>query len=297
MVDDYRSLAVFVAIADTGSLSAAGRKLKVSTSVISHHLSRLEERQGVTLFFRSTRSLSLTPEGRLALDPARRMVAAGEEALDAINVGSGEPVGALHITMPAFGEQSNLHCSLWEFVKNHPMIAISVNSSDAQVDLVKEGIDLAIRLGALRNSTLKSRRIADFKRILVASPDYLREHAPIETVDDLAENDFIAVTQIPTSITLEREGETFTFEPKSTRVEVNAINAAKAAIVAGLGIWHPPAGEVQHELATGRLIQILPEWNLPSMGIYAVWPDTGPQKNLTRLLIDHFLENRTELML
>ncbi|SOH93578.1 DNA-binding transcriptional regulator, LysR family [Monaibacterium marinum] len=297
MVDDYRSLAVFVAIADTGSLSAAGRKLKLSTSVISHHLSRLEERQGVTLFFRSTRSMSLTPEGRHALEPARRMVTAAEEALDAINVGSGQPVGALHITMPAFGEQSNLHSSLWKFVKKHPMVAITVHSSDAQVDLVKEGIDLAIRLGALRSSTLKSRRIADFNKVLVASPDYLNDRAPVKTVADLVENDFIAVTQIPSSITLQRDGETFTFEPTNTRVEVTAINAAMAAVVAGLGIWHPPLGEVQRELAQGRLVQVLPEWSLPSMGIYAVWPDVGPQKALTRRLIEHFLECRSDLML
>ena len=139
MIEDYRSLAVFVAIADTGSLSAAGRRLKLSTSVISHHLSRLEERQGVTLFFRSTRSMSLTPEGQIALDPARRMVAAGEEALDAIHAGNEEPVGALHVAMPAFGEHSKLHQALWGFAQMHPMVAISLHCSDMPTDLVKDG--------------------------------------------------------------------------------------------------------------------------------------------------------------
>jgi len=297
MIDDYRSLAVFVAIADTGSLSAAGRRLKLSTSVISHHLSRLEERQGVTLFFRSTRSMSLTPEGQIALDPARRMVTAGEEALDAIHAGNDEPVGTLRVAMPAFGEQGRLHAALWEFAKLHPMVAISLHCSDTPTDLVKDGFDLAIRLGTLRSSSLKSRRIADFRRLLVASPDYLAERASIKSPDDLAEHDFIAVTQIPSLMTLEQGGVSMQLDPTNSRVEVNTVTAAKAAVLAGLGIWHVPLGEIEHDLAKGRLVHILPEWELPKLGTYAVWPDIGPQKALTRRLIDHFLAHRTDLML
>lgn len=297
MIDDYRSLAVFVAIADTGSLSAAGRRLKLSTSVISHHLSRLEDRYGVTLFYRSTRSMSLTPEGQIALGPARCMVTAGEEALDAIHAGNDEPVGMLRVAMPAFGEQGSLHEALWKFAKQHPMVAISLHCSDTPTDLVKDGFDLAIRLGTLRNSSLKSRRIANFRRWLVASPDYLAGRATIESPDDLAENDFIAVTQIPSSMTLEREGVSVLFDPTDMRVEVNTVTAAKAAVLAGLGIWHVPLGEIQQDLAQGRLVHILPDWKLPELGIYAVWPDIGPQKALTRRLIDHFLEHRTDLML
>jgi DNA-binding transcriptional LysR family regulator len=297
MIDDYRSLAVFVAIADTGSLSAAGRRLKLSTSVISHHLSRLEDRQGVTLFFRSTRSMSLTPEGQIALDPARRMVAAGEEALDAIHSDNDEPVGALHIAMPAFGEQSRLHRTLWAFAKQHPMVAISLHCSDEPTDLVKDGFDLAIRLGTLRTSSLKSRRIADFNRRLVATPDYLAGRTEIETPNDLTEHDFIAVTQIPSMMSLDRDGQTVSFEPTNMRVEVNTVTAAKAAVMAGLGIWHLPLGEIDQELTQGQLVHVLPNWTLPMLGIYAVWPDIGPQKALTRRLIDHLLEHRNDLML
>lgn len=297
MIDDYRSLAVFVAIADTGSLSAAGRRLRLSTSVISHHLSRLEDRQGVTLFFRSTRSMSLTPEGHLALEPARRMVTAGEEALDAINAGNEEPVGALHVAMPAFGEQSQLHQALWGFAKQHPMVAISLHCSDTPTNLVKDGFDLAIRLGTLQSSSLKSRRIADFKRMLVATPDYLSAGAPIATPKDLEEKDFIAVTQIPSIMTLECAGQTVSIEPTKIRVEVNTVNAAKAAVLAGMGIWHLPLGEIVQELAEGKLVEILPDWSLPTLGIYAVWPDIGPQKALTRRLIDYLIEHRSELML
>lgn len=297
VIDDYRSLAVFVAIADTGSLSAAGRRLKLSTSVISHHLSRLEERQGVTLFFRSTRSMSLTPEGQIALEPARRMVAAGEEALDAIHAENEEPVGALRVAMPAFGEQSKLHQALWGFAQMHPMVAISLQCSDTPTDLVKDGYDLAIRLGTLRNSSLKNRRIADFERTLVASPAYLSTRDPIEAPQDLEAHDFIAVTQLPSTVMLNKAEQSVTVAPVNTRIEVNTVNAAKAAVLSGLGIWHLPRSEIEQEVTQGELVRVLPDWKLPTLGIYAVWPDIGPQKALTRRLIDHFIAHRSDLML
>lgn len=295
MIDDYRSLAVFVAVADAGSLSAAGRRLRLSTSVVSHHLSRLEAKQGVTLFFRSTRSMSLTPEGHAALEPARRMVAAGEQALDAISAGTEEPVGALRITMPAFGDQNRLHQTLWKFARQHPLVAISLSSSDVTADLVKEGFDLAIRLGTLASSSLKSRRIASFERLLVASPDLVASRPPLTRPEDLMDCDFIAVSQIRTGFTLEKRGEALTLEPENTRIEVNTVASAKSAVLAGLGIWHLPASEIQHDLQSGALVRVLPDWNLPSLGIYAVWPDIGPQKALTRRLIDFFVAHRSEL--
>ncbi len=291
MIEDYRGLAVFVAVADAGSLSAAGRRLKLSTSVISHHLSRLETKLGVTLFFRSTRSMSLTPEGQAALGPARRMVEAGEAALDALSQTSDQPVGALRITMPAFGERTHLRQSVWEFARQHPLVAISLHSSDKPADLVKEGFDLAIRLGVLADSSLKSRRIGDFARVLIASPDYLATRPPVRTIEDLAGCSFVALSMLPDRMTLEHQGRSVVFEPENFRIEVDSITAAKSAILAGLGVQHLPLGEVEAELASGELVRVLPQWNLPLLGIYAVWPDIGPQKNLTRRLID-FLVSR-----
>ncbi|MFC5586126.1 LysR family transcriptional regulator [Nitratireductor kimnyeongensis] len=296
MIDDYRNLALFVAIADTGSLSAAGRRLKLSTSVVSHHLSRLEARLGVALFFRSTRSMSLTPEGRMALDAARRMVAAGEEALDALSATSGEPVGSLRIALPAFGERTRLRQALWSFVKQHPMVAITLHSSDAPADLIGDGFDLAIRLGTLADSSLKSRRIGDFGRVLVASRDYMAGRQWPGAVAELAALDFIGVTTIGDRITLIGKDESVTFEPEKVRLEVDTIASAKSAVVAGLGLRALPLSEVADEIASGELVRVLPDWSLPVLGIHAVWPDSGPQKALTRRLIDHFLADRSALM-
>ncbi|MEM6466689.1 MAG: LysR family transcriptional regulator, partial [Pseudomonadota bacterium] len=137
MIDHYRGLAVFAAVAELGSFSAAGRRLKLSTSVVSHHVSKLEESLGTPLLFRTTRSLSLTSEGRQVLEAANRMVQAGQEAVDALSDFSTQPVGALRVTLPAFGHRSPVHRAIWQFAKTHPMVALTLHSSDRPVDLVR----------------------------------------------------------------------------------------------------------------------------------------------------------------
>lgn len=296
MIDDYRGLAVFVTVAETGSLSAAGRRLKLSTSVVSHHLSRLEDKLGVTLFFRSTRSMSLTAEGQAALGPARGMISAGEEALDAIRSGQDVPTGALRISVPAWGEQSRLHQTLWQFAKRYPKVAVSLNSSDVPADLIREGFDLAIRLGVLADSALKSRRLGEFSLELVAAPAYLASRAPISTLEELATCDFIAVSIVPNGVTLTDGSQSIVFEPQNIRVEVDTITSAKSAVMAGLGVRQLPKVEVEDEIAQGRLMRVLPRWRPPVMGIYAVWPDSGPQKALTRRLLDYFATQGGDLM-
>ena len=289
-MDEYRSLAVFAAVHDAGSFSAAGRRLKLSTSVVSHHVSKLEAKVSASLFFRSTRSLSLTPEGEAILPAARAMVAAAKDALDVLAATNDQLVGALRVTLPAFGDRSPLNRSILQFANEHPMVAVSIHNSDHQVDLVKEGFDLAIRLGVLRDSALKNKRIGTFGRKIVASPDYLAKRPPIKTLADLQNCDFIAMAMISDTVTLTCKDEQFSFQPENIRLEVHSMSSAKAAVLEGLGIQHLPDSEVDIEIAEGRLVEVLPQWSPPDLGIYAVWPDIGPQKKLTRKLIE-FLES------
>ena len=285
-MDDYRALAVFVAVHEAGSFSGAGRRLRLSTSVVSHHVSKLEANVGASLFFRSTRSLSLTPEGQAILPAARAMVTAAEDALDILTETSDQPAGALRITLPAFGDRSPLHRAILRFARAYPMVAISLHTSDYPVDLVKEGFDLAIRLGVLRDSALMSKRIGSFGRKLVASPAYLAERPKIRTLEDLQSCDFVSLAMLPDAITLIRKGQQITFEPENVRLEVHSLSSAKAAILEGLGVQHLPDSEVDPEIAQGLLTHVLPQWSLPELGVYAVWPDIGPQKKLTRRLIE-----------
>ncbi len=285
-MDEYRGLAVFVAVHEAGSFSGAGRRLKLSTSVVSHHISKLEAKVGASLFFRSTRSLSLTPEGQTILQAARAMVNAADEALDLLTETSEQPAGALRLTLPALGERSPLHRSILRFVRAHPMVAVSMHTSEYPVDLVKEGFDLAFRLGVLKDSAMMSKRIGSFGRKLVASPDYLAGRPKVETLEDLQACDFISMAMLPDAITLLRDGEQFSFEPEHVRLEVHSLSSAKLAALEGLGVQHLPNSEADAEIAQGRLVEVLPQWSLHELGIFAVWPDIGPQKKLTRRLIE-----------
>ncbi|MEL6684487.1 MAG: LysR substrate-binding domain-containing protein [Pseudomonadota bacterium] len=289
-MDEYRSLAVFAAVHDAGSFSAAGRRLKLSTSVVSHHVSKLEDKVGASLFFRSTRSLSLTPEGAAILPAARAMVAAAKDALDVLAATNDQLVGALRVTLPALGDRNPLNRAILQFAGEHPLVSVTIHNSDHQVDLVKDGFDLAIRLGVLRDSALKSKRIGTFGRKIVASPDYLAKRPPIKTLTDLQKCDFIALAMLPNTITLARKEEQVSFEPENLRLEVHSVSAAMAAVLEGLGIQHLPDSEVDIEIAQGRMVEVLPQWSPPDLGIYAVWPDIGPQKKLTRKLIE-FLQS------
>lgn len=290
MIDDYRGLAVFVAVVDAGSFSAAARRMKLSTSVVSHHVSKLEAKVGTPLFHRSTRSLSLTSDGEKMVDAARRMVAAGEEAIDALAAEQDQPVGQLRVSLPAFGSDTPLHHALWAFARAHPLVTLSLNHSDQPVNLVRDGFDMAIRLGVLADSSLKSRKIGTFQRALVASPAYLQDRRPIETLDDLVSQKFVSVSILPKRITLYREGETVAFVPDHYAIEVDTIMAAVAAVRAGIGIFHLPKGEINADLASGDLIEVFPKWQLAELGVYAIWPDLGPRKQLTQRLLNFLVQ-------
>ncbi|MEM1286679.1 MAG: LysR family transcriptional regulator [Pseudomonadota bacterium] len=286
MADEYKGLAVFAAVADAGSFSGAAKRLKLSTSVVSHHISKLEERLGVSLLYRSTRSLSLTAEGEKVLPAARMMVTSAQQAMDALADELDQLVGALRITMPTFGIHTAVHQAVWRFAQEHPMVALTMHSTDRQVDLVRDGFDLGIRLGNLADSSLKTRRIGMFSRRLVATPDYLERRGSPATPEALKSCEFIALAMLPTTITVQKDGEQISFDPDNVRLEVDTVAAAKAAVIAGLGLQRLPLSEVEFELASGELVEALPGWRPPDLGVYAVWPDAGSQKKLTRRLVE-----------
>lgn len=291
MIHDYRGLAVFVAVAEAGSFSEAGRRLKLSTSVISHHVSNLEEKLGASLLFRSTRSLSLTSEGKAILVEARKMVNAGQAALDTLAEDSEQPVGSLRISAPAFGERSTIHKMVWDFAVKHPMVAVSLHSSGKQIDLIKDGFDMAIRLGTLRDSAMMSKKLGEFQRVIVTSPKYLKGRSEPITIDNISDCDFVSVAMLGDEFTLFNDDRQVVVKPENIRIEVDSAMAAKSAIFAGLGMRALPISEIETELATGELVRILPDWQSQATNIYAVWPDLGPQKKLTRRFID-FLAQR-----
>lgn len=290
MIDDLRALAIFARVAEAGSFSAAGRALRLSTSVVSHHVKALETRHGVTLLHRSTRALSLTGEGHRLLEAARRMVEAAAEGLDAIADISAGPAGALRLTMPAFLTNSPQENAIWRFARRYPNVAITLHGSDEQINLIAEGYDLAIRLGAMPESTLMSRKIGTFERLLVAAPTYLETIEKPAVPQDLTRCDFVLLDMLPDKFVLRRGKAEVTVLPEQSRVVVNSISGARSAVLAGLGLQKLPLSEISEDLATGRLVRVLPDWSMPTLNIHAVWPGSSRRSSLVRLLLEYLLE-------
>lgn len=176
MIDELRALAIFAKVVETGSFRSAANALKLSPSVVGHHVSRLEKRLGVALLYRSTRRLSLTHEGEKLFTSTKAMLSAAEKGLDSVAYHASEPTGKLNLTVPAMLTRSPLVSDIAAFAKEFPKVALSINFSDIQQDLIREGIDLAIRIGDLKDSALKSKRLFTMKRKLVVAPALMNEH-------------------------------------------------------------------------------------------------------------------------
>jgi len=270
MIDDLRALAIFAKVAQAGSFSGAARALRLSTSVVSHHVKTLENRHGVSLFHRSTRSLSLTGEGKKLLTSASRMVEAAEEGLDAIADTSTDPAGTLRVSVPAFSVNSPQETAIWQFANDHPNVELIVETSDERINLVAEGFDLAIWLGDTPETSLRSQQIGTAERRLVATPSYLAAIEEPANPADLVGCDFVLLNMLPAKFVLQQKATEFVVVPERFRVVVNSVAGARSAILADLGIQH-----------------LMPQWSLPTLNMFAVWPESSQRSSLVRLLLEY----------
>lgn len=294
MLDELRALAIFAKTVEAGSFRTAAKALRLSPSVVSHHISQLEERLGVTLLYRSTRQLSLTQEGENLFSAAKAMVQAAESGLNTITHQSTEPSGKLTITVPAVLTRSSLVKDLAAFAQAFPKIMLSISFSDVQQDLIRDGIDLAIRIGDLKSSTLKAKRLFQMKRKLIVAPSYIEKRSRPRQPQDLEDWDWIGLKMRPDHKTLvNRVGKTFQihFQP---RIVVDSVDAVCQLAIAGLGLATPPAFLVEEDLRQGSLVEPLPAWGIESLGVYAVWPPNASKESLTFKLIN-FLEERGQV--
>ncbi len=285
MIDDLRAVAIFAKTVEAGSFRQAAKELKLSPSVVSHHIAQLEERLGVTLLYRSTRQLSLTQEGKTLFGHAKDMLMAAEQGLNSIALQSPEPTGRLSITLPSFFTKSKLIQSIADFAKTYPKIALSLYFTDIKQDLIQEGIDLAFRIGELSDSALKAKKLFDMPRKLVASPAYMKTHEKPQKPQDLADWDWIGLKMRSYRRTLiHQSGEQCELEFKP-RIIADSVEAVSQLAVTGLGLATPPAFLVDAALKQNELIEILPTWEISSLAVYAVWPPNTMKSALTFRLL------------
>ncbi|MCC3703996.1 LysR family transcriptional regulator [Rouxiella badensis] len=288
-MDSLSSLGVFVQVAETGSFVAAGGVLGVSASAIGKSISRLESRLNVRLFHRSTRSLTLTAEGALFLERSRRILAEFEAAEHELSLATQFPRGRLRISLPMVG--SLMLPVLSEFMGQYPDIELELNFTDKMVDVIEEGFDAVIRTGEITDSRLNLRKLGDYTKYVVASPDYLAQHGTPQTLEELPQHSCLHY-RFSRSGKIEPWPLTFD-NPVDLPLSMVCNNLEAQVFFAeqGRGITCLPEFSVREGLSAGRLHSVLEQYVSHRASFNILWPSGGCMTPRLRVLIDFLCEH------
>jgi len=294
-MDRLTSLTAFVQVVDNGGFSAAGRKLNMSTTMVSNHIQALEERLGVRLLNRTTRKVSVTEVGRAYYDRATQILTDLEQADDVASAQQSTPRGTLRVhtathvvpfVAPVVGE----------FLATYPEVKVDLRMGEANVDLIEEGFDVALRMTPPPDSSLIVRKLATWRHVLCCSHGYLEKHGRPEQLAELADRNCIRHAMYPFGDDwhfTDRKG-----APASVRVTgrlvSNSGETMRIAALQGVGVCLAAGFLVQDDLEAGRLVRLLPEYRPVEMSMNAVYPHRHHLSAKVRTFIDMLLNHSAE---
>lgn len=270
-MDRLDALAAFSAIAELGSFAGAARQLGVSPQAVTRAIAGLESRLGVLLLRRSTRAVRLTEAGELYLQRCRRALdelAQGERLLQGGDV---EPQGLISVTAPVVFGRLYVAPVLTMLLKQHPRLRVRLLLMDRFVNLVEEGIDVALRIGDLSDSALRARRLGETRQVLVASPDYLRRRGSPDSVGELLAHDLIAFEGVSRTTEWRFGADGKQVLTPSPRLRVNSADAAIDSAIAGLGITRVLSYQAVAAIDEGKLRRVLPVSEPPSIPVQLIF--------------------------
>jgi DNA-binding transcriptional LysR family regulator len=290
-MDRIDAMQAFIAVADLGGFAPAARKLGLSPSGVTRLIAALEERLGARLLQRTTRSVALTDAGARYLERARRILADVEEAETSIQDERTRPTGRLVVSAPiGFGR---LHVSpvMSEYLKRHAEVSGELRLTDRMVNLVEDGVDLAVRIGHLADSSLVARHVGEMRRIVVASPGYLKTHGEPKTPDAIASHQTIQFggASIAPDWRFVRDGNEVRIAPVP-RLTTNSSDAAIGYAVRGGGLTRVLAYQAADAIKAGRLKILLAKFEPPSLPIHIVYPTSRLLSAKVRAFIDLVVE-------
>ncbi|MNQ70594.1 HTH-type transcriptional regulator DmlR [compost metagenome] len=269
-------------------MSAAARELDVTPAAVSKRLAQIEARLGVRLFNRSTRRLSLTAEGEVYLESARRILDEIDDLDEQIASRQASPRGLLKVNAPLGFGRSYIAPAIAEFAQKYPEVALQLQLTDRPADFVRDAFDVAVRFGDLPDTSLIARKIAPNRRLVCASPGYLKLHGVPATPHDLARHQCIVLRQNDATYGMWR----FTKGRRSETVKVRgnlSSNDGEVTLtwgLAGLGILQRAEWDLARYLRSGRLVQVLEDYALPQADIYAVFPERHHLSAKVRAFVD-----------
>jgi DNA-binding transcriptional LysR family regulator len=292
MADTLQEMAVFSRVVGAGSLSAAARELGLSIALVSRRLAALEARLGVRLINRTTRRLHLTDEGARYYETCGRLLAEIAEADAAVAAQRGEARGDLKVALPAsFGHQ-HVAPLVPRFVAQYPHVRLALSLSDRFVSVIEEGFDLAVRIAELEESSLAARRLAPNRRVVCASPDYLRRHGAPQTPEDLARHNCLLTTDYTDSWEYLAPDGAKGAARVAGRFACDNWAVLREWALAGLGVALKSTWDVRRHLEDGSLVALLPGYSFHSeVAIWAVYPHRRHLPVKTRVFIEFLAES------
>jgi DNA-binding transcriptional LysR family regulator len=291
-MDRIDTMRAFAAVISEGSFKGGAERLQLSPALISKYVSHLGNRISVRLINRTTRSLSITEAGKVYYHRCLQLLDEFEELDAAVQDSSGQPKGNIRITAPrTFGEMF-LSAAISDFLKKYPDVSVHMDLKDRYVDIVDEGFDLAVRIGALEDSSLFARKIGETEIVICASPDYLARAGAPQIPTELTGFDCIVDTNLrhPSVWPFMDDGKPVQVKVRA-RMQVNSALASRQAALSGAGIALIPSFAIGADLSEGRLTKLLEDFQVPSIGIYTLYPHNRHLASKIRVFVD-FLAKR-----
>ncbi|HGY9594543.1 TPA: LysR family transcriptional regulator [Vibrio campbellii] len=285
---NWEGVSEFVAVAETNSFTGAANKLKTSVAQISRRVSALEERLAVKLLHRTTRKVSLTEAGQLYYQQCKHLVEGLELAELAVTQMQAEPKGLLKVTAPVTYGEMNLAPLLHRFIEKYPQVNLELNLTNQKLDLIEQGVDVAIRLGRLQDSSLIAKRLSSRQLYVCASPAYLDRSGEPHTLSELSHHQCLVGTADYWHFKEQKREKSLRV---SGRIKCNSGFALVDAAKRGLGLVQLPDYYVQEALDNGELVEVLTDYRDDREGIWALYPQNRNLSPKVRLLIDFFAEN------
>ena len=289
-MDRLTAMQVFVEVAQSGSFSATADKLDMSRAMVTRYVNALEHWLGARLLQRTTRRVTLTDAGEGCLRRSLQMLALMEDVEEEASTHDGALRGQLRITCSMSLAYAQLAAAVADFLQQHPQLKIDLNASEGALNLVEARIDLAIRISAEPDPMLIGRVLAPCDSVLVAAPGYLAQHGVPQAPAELARHRCLSYAHFGKSVWPMRRGEEHTQVSVTSHFSANEATALLRAALAGGGIALQPTYLANPHLADGSLQVVLPDWQLPGMSIYALYPSRKHLSPAVRALLDFLVE-------
>ncbi|MGF1728757.1 LysR substrate-binding domain-containing protein [Photobacterium kasasachensis] len=290
---DLNTVAIFSQVVECGSFTQAAEMLDLTKSTVSRKVAELEQHLGVRLITRSTRSLTLTPEGEAFYQSCLQMLEILGQAELEVTANQDLIRGRLNVVMPVELGQKVFGPYINDFLKLYPNVTVHFELTNREVDIIGEGIDLYAQVGEVSDSSMVARPFYTTKRVMAASPDYLAQYGPITTPADLkAPHQQVKIynkaVKMPNWHLMQADNEIYIDLPY--RLRVNTITASLMACLDGLGVAMLPEFLCREHFAAGRLVQLLPDWEMPHAPISFVYPQRKLLPKRLRIFIDYLIE-------